>query len=55
LGAVIEIERPNLEGCDSLIIFNAKSTQILELSEVPFEVEGCGAQNIGKTGFCGPL
>ena len=51
MGAVIEIESPKLESCGSLVIFNTKSTQILELSEVLFEVQSCGAQNMGKTVF----
>ena len=34
---------------------HTKSTQILNLREVPFDAEGWGEKNMGKSGVCRPL
>jgi len=55
LGAIMKMKGQKLEVRGSFVMFHLKSTQILNLSKVPFEVEGWDATNMGRIGFCRPL
>ena len=44
-----------MEGCGFLVILNTKSTQILNFSEVSFEIEVWATKNMDENVFCRPV